>query len=231
MKIKNNIAGHNLLRTVSLLGMLALVTAGCSTYNPYTGDKQTSKATKGAVIGAVSGAVIGAVTGDDARERKKRALIGAGVGGIAGGSVGYYMDVQEAKLREQLAGTGVSVTRNGDNITLNMPGNITFATNSADINSNFYAVLDSVYLVLKEYNKTVVEAAGHTDSTGADAYNQSLSERRASSVTAYLRNKGISDLRLLTIGYGEMRPIADNNTESGRMQNRRVELTLLPVVE
>lgn len=228
MKIKNS--QTKLLRSVSTMALVALMTTACSTYNPYTGDKQTSKATKGAVIGAVSGAVLGALTGDDSRERKKRALIGAGVGGIAGGSVGYYMDVQEAKLREQLQGTGVSVTRDGDNITLNMPGNITFATNSADINSNFYAVLDSVGLVLKEYDKTVVETAGHTDSTGSDQYNQSLSERRAGSVAAYLNNRGVKTNRLLTVGYGEAYPIADNGTESGRMANRRVELTLLPLV-
>jgi len=231
MKLLKNTAGIKYLRTISLLAMVAILTSACSTYNPYTGDKQTSKATKGAVIGAVSGAVLGVITGDDARERKKRALIGAGVGGIAGGSVGYYMDVQEAKLREQLAGSGVSVSRDGDNITLNMPGNVTFATDSSDLNSGFYNTLDSVSLVLNEYDKTVVELAGHTDSTGSEQYNQSLSERRAASVSGYLYNKGISDARLLTIGYGEAYPVADNGSEAGRDMNRRVELTLLPLVE
>jgi len=215
----------------SVVALSAMITTGCTTYNPYSGDEQTSKATKGAIIGAVSGAVLGALTGDDSRERKKRALIGAGVGGIAGGSVGYYMDVQEAKLREQLQGSGVSVTRDGDNIMLNMPGNITFATNSSSLNANFYNVLDSVSLVLTEYDKTVVELAGHTDSTGSDQYNQSLSEKRAGSVSAYLNNKGVNVNRLLTVGYGEGFPIADNGSEAGRDANRRVELTLLPIVD
>ncbi|MBT8141480.1 MAG: OmpA family protein [Gammaproteobacteria bacterium] len=230
MTTTNKFAGKKLVRTLSVLGVTALMTTACSTYNPYTGEKQTSKATKGAVIGAVSGAVLGVITGDDARERKKRALIGAGVGGIAGGSVGYYMDVQEAKLRDQLAGTGVGVTRDGDNITLNMPGNITFATDSSNLNSGFYNTLDSVALVLAEYDKTVVELAGHTDSTGSDEYNQSLSQRRASSVSSYLANKGVNSNRLLTIGYGESAPIADNSSPAGREMNRRVELTLLPIV-
>ncbi len=227
----NNFSKHKVTRLFSVIALTAVMTTGCTTYNPYSGDEQTSKATKGAIIGAVSGAVLGALTGDDSRERKKRALIGAGVGGIAGGSVGYYMDVQEAKLREQLRGSGVSVSRDGDNIVLNMPGNITFATNSSDLNGNFFSVLDSVSLVLNEYDKTVVELAGHTDSTGSDQYNQSLSERRAGTVSAYLNNKGINLNRLLVVGYGEAYPIADNSSESGREANRRVELTLLPIVE
>jgi len=219
------------LKLVSTLAIAAMLSTACTTYNPYTGDAQTSKATKGAIIGAVSGAVVGVLTGDDSRERRKRALIGAGVGGVAGGGVGYYMDVQEAKLREQLAGSGVGVTRNGDEIVLNMPGNITFATNSADVNGNFYEVLDSVSLVLNEYGKTVVELAGHTDSSGADDYNQALSVRRAGSVAAYLKSRGIDELRLYTLGYGESRPIASNSTEDGKQANRRVEVTLVPIVE
>ena len=148
---------------------------------------------------------------------------------MAGGGVGYYMDVQEAKLREQLQGTGVSVTRVGDEIILNMPGNVTFATNSADVKSDFYGVLNSVSLVLKEYEKTVIEVAGHTDDRGSDSYNQSLSVRRAASVGQYLQTQGIDNLRLITVGYGESRPIADNATDMGRQQNRRVELTLAPI--
>ena len=199
--------------------------AGCQTTNPYTGEQQTSKAAKGAGIGAAAGAVVGLITGDDSKERKERALIGAGVGALAGGSVGYYMDVQEAKLRQQLQGTGVSVTRMGDNITLNMPGNITFKTDSADLNSSFFSVLDSVSLVLKEYEKTIVEVAGHTDSTGSDQYNQALSERRAQTVATYLGGKGVMQQRMITIGAGEGRPVATNDTADGRQLNRRVELT------
>ena len=207
----------------------ALVIAGCETTNPYTGQQQTSKAAKGAGIGAAAGAVVGLLTGHDAKQRRERALIGAGVGALAGGSVGYYMDVQEAKLRQQLQGTGVSVTRMGDNITLNMPGNITFKTDSADLNANFFKVLDSVGLVLKEYEKTIVEVAGHTDSTGSTEYNQALSERRAQTVAQYLSGKGVIDQRIITIGAGEARPVATNDTSEGRQLNRRVELTLAPI--
>jgi outer membrane protein OmpA-like peptidoglycan-associated protein len=157
---------------------LAWALAACQTIDPYTGEQKTSNATKGAAVGAASGAVIGAIAGGD----RKGAAIGAGVGLLAGAGVGHYMDQQEAKLRAQLQGTGVSVTRRGDNIILNMPGNVTFATGQADIRSDFYPVLDSVGLVLEEFEKTLVEVVGHTDSTGSDAINQPLSERRAASV-------------------------------------------------
>ena len=163
---------------------LAIMLAGCETMDPYTGESETSKATKGALIGAAAGIVVGLASGDDAVDRRQRALIGAGVGALAGGAVGHYMDRQEMELRQELEGTGVSVTRNGDHITLNMPGNITFATDSADLNSGFFEVLGSVSKVLKEFDQTVVEVAGHTDSRGTDAYNQQLSERRAQTVTS-----------------------------------------------
>lgn len=202
--------------------------AGCTTVNPYTRESQTSKATKGAGIGAAAGAVAGLLTKGD---KLQNALIGAGVGALAGGGVGYYMDVQEAKLRQKLEGTGVSVTRMGDNITLNMPSSITFATNSADLNGQFYNALGGVAMVLKEYNKTVIEVAGHTDSTGSDQYNQQLSERRAASVANYLVGQGITQQRLLTVGAGESRPVASNDTEAGRAQNRRVEMTIVPITK
>jgi outer membrane protein OmpA-like peptidoglycan-associated protein len=214
-----------------MAAVAAMGLAGCQTTNPYTGEQQTSKAAKGAGIGAAAGAVVGLITGDDSKERRERALIGAGVGAVAGGSVGYYMDVQEAKLRQQLQGTGVSVTRMGENITLNMPGNITFKTDSADLNSNFFSVLDSVTLVLKEYNKTIVEVAGHTDSTGTTEYNQALSQRRAQTVATYLSGKGVLEQRIITVGAGEGHPVATNDTPDGRQLNRRVELTLAPITQ
>lgn len=207
----------------------AVFATACTTLDPYTREEQTSSATKGAMIGAGIGAVIGLISGDDAVERRQHALIGAGIGALAGGSVGYYMDQQEAKLRAELEGTGVSVTRIGDNITLNMPGNITFATDSSDLSPAFFDVLNSVGKVLQEYNKTVIEVAGHTDSTGSDAYNQSLSERRAASVASYLRGRGVLADRLITVGMGESRPIADNSTPAGRQANRRVEITMVPL--
>jgi outer membrane protein OmpA-like peptidoglycan-associated protein len=209
----------------------AVALAGCQTTNPYTGEQQTSKTAIGAGIGALAGAVLGAATGKDAKDRRKRALIGAGIGGLAGAGVGAYMDAQEAKLRQKLAGTGVSVTRQGDNIVLNMPGNITFRTGSADLNADFFKVLDGVGLVVEEYNKTLIVVEGHTDSVGSDDANQALSERRAMSVGQYLTSKGINGQRLLTAGFGEARPIASNDSDAGRSQNRRVEVRLEPVTQ
>ena len=206
--------------------MLVIFVSGCTTVNPYTREEQTSKAAKGAGIGAAAGAVIGLLTKGD---KLQNALIGAGVGAIAGGGVGYYMDVQEAKLRQKLEGTGVSVTRIGDNITLNMPSSITFASNSSDLNAQFYNALDGVSMVLKEYEKTVIEVAGHTDSSGSDQYNQSLSQRRAQSVASYLSSHGVQGTRLMTVGAGESHPVASNDTEQGKAANRRVEMTIVPV--
>ncbi|MEZ5564304.1 MAG: OmpA family protein [Gammaproteobacteria bacterium] len=221
-----------LLRSTALvMAVSTLVVAGCMTYDPYTGDKQVSKTTKGAAAGAGVGAIIGLIVGDSSSERKRRAIQLAAAGGLAGGAVGNYMDRQEAKLRAQLQGTGVSVTRNGDDIILNMPGNVTFQTDSADINANFYDVLNSVAIVLKEFDKTVVDVAGHADSTGRADYNMQLSQRRAGSVSSYLAAQGINSQRLITVGYGDTRPIASNSTVEGRAQNRRVEITLQPITK
>jgi outer membrane protein OmpA-like peptidoglycan-associated protein len=211
------------------LTVLAVFVTGCETLDPYTREEKTSKATKGALIGAATGAVVGLISGDDAVERRQRALILAGVGALAGGAIGNYQDRQEAALRAELEGTGVSVTRIGDNITLNMPGNVTFATDSSDLSPAFFDVLNSVGKVLGEYEQTVVEVAGHTDSTGSESYNQSLSERRAQSVTGYLTSQGVIRERLITVGMGELRPVADNGTAEGRQANRRVEITMVPI--
>lgn len=207
----------------------ALLGAACTTLDPYTREERTARAQRQAVIGAVSGAVAGLITGDSSMERKKRALVGAGLGALTGAAVGSYMDRQEARLRAELDRTGVSVTRVGDNITLNMPGNITFATDSADLNASFYEVLNSVSIVLNEFEQTVIEIAGHTDSTGSDSYNQQLSERRAASVAAYLGTRSVLGDRIIEVGMGEARPIATNETTDGRQANRRVELTLVPL--
>lgn len=214
---------------VAVIYFVSVFLVACTTVNPYTGEEQTSKAVIGAGAGAAAGAVAGLISGDDSRERRKHALIGAGVGALAGGSVGYYMDVQEAKLREKLAGTGVSVTRDGDNIILNIPGNVTFAVNSAHINSDFYDVLNSVTLVINEFDKTLVEIMGHTDSTGSEEYNQKLSELRAHSVSKYFKSRDIQPVRLATYGYGETYPVASNDDDSGRRLNRRVEIALVPL--
>lgn len=209
---------------------LTMVMSGCATYTGQTNAPDDPNRTqRGALIGAAVGAVAGLLTGDDATERRQRALVGAGVGGLAGGAVGAYQDRQEAELRRQMAGTGVDVVRQGDNITLNMPENITFAFDSASLNSRFYPILDNVASTLNQYNQTIVEVAGHTDSKGTEAYNQNLSERRAGAVAGYLGAKGVMRERIITVGAGESRPIASNDTEAGRAQNRRVEITLVPV--
>jgi outer membrane protein OmpA-like peptidoglycan-associated protein len=210
------------------LGVVIALSA-CSTLDPYTREEKTAKAQRQAVIGSVAGAVAGLITGDSSMERKKRALVGAGLGALAGAGVGNYMDRQEAKLRAELERTGVSVTRQGDNITLNMPGNITFRTDSSDLNAQFFDVLNSVATVVNEFNQTVIEVAGHTDSTGSDQYNQQLSERRADAVASYLKTRSVRADRIITVGEGEKRPIASNDTDAGRQQNRRVELTLVPL--
>ena len=225
---KFNLTGKT--KWIYLMGGIFLASA-CTTIDPYTREEKTSKATTGAIIGAVGGAVVGAVSGDDSRDRRNRALIGAGIGALAGGAVGYYMDVQEAKLRKQLEGTGVRVVRNGDNITLVMPGNVTFDVDKADIKASFYPVLDSVALVVDEYDKTIIDVVGHTDSTGSQQYNQALSERRADSVARYLISQKVDRVRIETFGMGETRPIASNATAEGRQLNRRVELTLIPVTK
>ncbi|MFW2404187.1 MAG: OmpA family protein [Gammaproteobacteria bacterium] len=219
------------LRRIAGITLISFLATACTTLDPYTQESKTSNAAKGAAIGAAAGAAVGLISGDDSAERKKRALILAGVGALAGGGIGYYMDQQEMKLRQRLEGTGVSVTRIGDNITLNMPGNVTFAVDSGDISAQFYPILDSVGLVLEEFNQTFVEVAGHTDSSGPTDYNQRLSERRAESVAAYLVSRNINRERLITIGGGENYPIASNSTEAGKAENRRVELTIVPVTD
>ena len=212
-------------RTVALATAITLALAGCQTTDPYTGEQKTSNTAKGAGIGAVGGAIAAAIISG----KRKNVLLAAGLGALAGGAVGNYMDRQEAKLRAQLQNTGVSVTRVGDTVILNMPGNVTFATNSSNISADFYAVLDSVALVINEFEKTYVDVIGHTDSTGSEDYNQQLSVARASSVARYLESQKVLPERVLTTGLGQNAPIADNDTQEGRALNRRVEIKLTPL--
>jgi len=211
-------------------GLAALSLSACTTMNAYTGDSQLSNTAGGAMVGAGTGAVVGAfagaATGNDPRIA---ALIGAGLGGLTGAAVGHYMDQQEAELRAQLQSTGVSVTRVGNQIILNMPSNITFQTDSATVNAGFNDTLVSVGLVLKKFNKTVVDVTGHTDNTGSDAHNQDLSQRRAVAVATILANQGVDQRRFYIEGKGESDPIASNANEAGRSQNRRVEIQISPI--
>ena len=217
------------MKKLALARAMTAAFAGCTT-DPYTGEAKLSNTVGGAGIGAGLGAgagyLIGRATGVDAG---RAALVGAGVGLLSGAGVGAYMDNQEAKLRAQLQGTGVSVTRVGDRIILNMPSNITFPTDQASILPAFYPTLNSVALVLKEYDRSIVDVYGHTDSQGSDAYNLQLSQQRASSVGQYLARQGIDPRRLNMQGFGESRPVASNATEAGRAQNRRVEIAISPL--
>lgn len=220
------------LITLAVVAALSASISGCQTLDAYTGEQKTSSATKGGAIGAGIGALVGYVSARDksSRDRRKAILVGAGVGGLSGAAVGGYMDKQESRLRAQMEGTGVSVTRVGDEVILNMPGNITFASADSSLKPDFAEVLNSVVLVLNEFNQTLIEVAGHTDSVGSETSNQTLSYQRASSVGNYLIDQGgINFDRVMTVGRGEGSPIADNKTADGRQLNRRVELTLIPV--
>ncbi|MEM0900232.1 MAG: OmpA family protein [Pseudomonadota bacterium] len=212
-------------RPIALVAIAALTLSACTT-DPVTGQPKVSNTAGGAVIGAAVGAAAGTLAGGDDR---RNALIGAGIGALAGGGIGAYMDRQEAELRQQLAATGVSVTRVGNNIVLNMPSNITFPVNGDQIEASFVPTLNSVGIVLRRFNQTLVNISGHTDSTGDDASNLALSQRRAQSVSSYLAAQGINSQRFFTVGFGEQRPIADNGSEAGRAQNRRVEIELVPL--
>ncbi|MEW4467577.1 OmpA family protein [Parasphingorhabdus sp. JC815] len=216
-----------ILLTALSISSLALA-SGCTT-NPETGNRVLSKAAIGGVGGALGGYLLGDLIGGK-RDRTEK-IIGAGLGGLAGAGVGYYMDEQEKKLRQQTAGTGVDVTRDGDNLILNMPSNVTFPVDSAAIQPQFQRTLGEVANTLTQYEKSYIDVYGHTDSTGSDSYNQSLSERRAASVANFLSNGGVQRARIETRGFGESQPIATNSTAEGRAENRRVELRIVPIRE
>lgn len=210
---------------------LAVGMTACTTTDPYTGEQKASNKARNAAIGAAGGAILGAVIANNTGggDATKGAIIGATTGGLTGGAIGAYQDRQEEALRRELGSTGVRVQRVGDTITLVMPGNITFDTNQSDIRADFFRTLNSVSTVLAEFDQTMVLVEGHTDSTGSDAYNDTLSVARAESVGNYLAAQGVSAGRIDARGYGERQPIADNQTPQGRAQNRRVEIDLVPV--
>lgn len=216
---------HSMITAVTLG---ALVLPSCTTVDPYTGQRKTSNATMGTAIGAAGGALTGALLGKRHGKSRDYAIRGAILGGLGGGAVGYYMDQQEAQIRRQLQGTGVSVTRQGNDIILNMPSDITFRTGSSQIQPRFEQTLTSVALVLKKFNKTQISVIGHTDSVGTASYNQRLSVERARSVASSLNARGVAGYRTLISGRGESSPIASNNTAAGKAKNRRVELRIVP---
>lgn len=212
-------------KTVLAIVATAVLMSACTT-DPYTGEQKVSNTAGGAVLGGLAGAALGTLAGGNDR---RNALIGAGIGALAGGAVGSVMDQNENELRAQLQGTGVSVTRAGDQIILNMPSDITFAVDQDAVKPSFYSVLNSVGLVLKKFKQTTVDVYGHTDSTGSDQHNFDLSQRRALAVANYLSAQGVDSRRFAVTGFGESRPVASNGTAEGRAQNRRVEIQLSPL--
>lgn len=219
------LSSHKLAASGSL-ALLLIATTACTT-DPTTGERKVSKAAIGGVGGLAAGYLLGDLIGG--RRDRTEKIVGAGIGALAGAGIGAYMDAQERKLRERTAGTGVDVIREGDNLTLRMPSGITFAYDDASVQPQFRPTLDEVASVLAEYPKTYIDVMGHTDSDGSEAYNQALSDRRARSVADYLLSRGVQSARVATRGYGEMQPIASNETVEGKAANRRVEIKLVPV--
>lgn len=208
------------LCAVSLVSLSACVT------DPNTGERKVSRTAIGGIGGALGGALLGGLIGG-----KTGRIVGAGIGGVAGGVIGYQKDKQIKELREQTAGTGVDVTEtdNGQAILVNLPNGVTFDVDSSAVKPGFRDTLDRVAASLVQYPNSLIDVYGHTDSTGSDAYNQALSERRADSVASYLVSRGVESARLEALGYGETQPIASNDTVEGRAQNRRVEIKIVPV--
>ncbi len=208
-------------KIILLLCVIAI--AGCQSVDPYTSEKQFNQTSKYALGGVLAGAVAGQIAGKDT----EATLTGAALGGLTGAGVGYYFDRQEAALRAELQRTGVSIKRTDNKLELVMPGNLTFSTSSADINSDFYEVLDSVAKVMNQYNKTNIFISGHTDNTGKDSYNMTLSKHRADSVAKYLQSRMVATERITTEGLGSKYPIDSNSTLQGREKNRRVEIEII----
>jgi len=216
-------------RIMMAAGLAAMLTTTACTTDPETGQKRMSKAAIGGIGGALGGYLLGDLVGG--RHDRTEKILGAGIGAIAGAGIGSYMDEQERKLRQQTAGSGVDVIRQGDDLLLRMPSGITFAFNDASVQPQFRPTLDEVSSILSQYPKTYIDVYGHTDSDGSDAYNQTLSERRAQSVAGYLPSHGVQSARIATRGFGETQPIASNATEEGKAANRRVEIKISPVTE
>ena len=219
----------NAIATTAVLAGSMLL-ASCASYTGQTSAPDDPNRTRNnALIGAGIGAVAGLLSGNDATERRQRAMVGAGVGGLAGGTIGAYQDRQEAELRRQTAGTGIVVDREGDTIKLNLPDGVTFDFNRTELKPQFYPALNNVAATLREYNQTIVEVSGHTDNVGSAAVNQRISEERAQNVATYLIGQGLQRERFEIAGFGYRYPVADNSTEQGRALNRRVEIRIVPL--
>lgn len=223
-------------RNLVLAAVFAAMLSACATGGSYVQRDQYGNQTeqqnhtgRNALIGTAIGVAAGLLSGDSATERRQRAMVGAGIGALGGAAVGQYQDRQERALRDRTANTGIDVQRQGDNITLNLPDGITFDFNKTALKPQFYGALNGVASTLREYNQTIIEVVGHTDSIGSDAVNNRISKERADAVAAYLTGQGVQRERIETLGAGKSYPIADNSTDGGRAQNRRVEIRVIPL--
>jgi len=212
-------------RKLVFVVITAMVVAGCA--QPMT--KTQKGAAVGTGIGAATGAVAGQAISHDTKGTLIGAAIGAAVGGLAGGGIGRMMDNQETAFRQQLAGVeGANIQRNVNTLALTFKSDTLFDVDSSALKPGSYTEINRVATVLNQYPQTKITVAGHTDSTGSEAYNQQLSERRAAAVKNALVGQGVDPARMNAIGYGETSPVADNSTDYGRQLNRRVQITITP---
>jgi len=229
-KILGGIGNDMIRKPILLAAASAMLLAGCTPtwLNNDAGNLRNS--VKGGAAGAAAGALAGLVYASVAnKDVRTAALVGAGLGALTGTGVGIYMDKQEEELRAGLSDSGVTVTRQGDNIILNMPSSITFGVDQSEVQTQFHEVLTSVSVILQRYPKTLVDVYGHTDSSGSDEHNLELSNKRAMSVANYVSERGVDPRRIYVTGYGETQPIASNATEAGKASNRRVEIQIAPL--
>lgn len=213
---------------VSSFAVLSLVTVSACVTDPNTGERKVSRTAIGGGAGALAGLLLGGLIGGGTGR-----IVGAGIGGIAGAAVGYTMDKQIKELKESTAGSGVDISEadNGQSILVNLPEGVTFDVGSYTLKPQFRTTLDQISDSLKQYPDSLIDVYGHTDSTGSDAFNQTLSENRARTVASYLATRGVSSARIRSQGFGETMPVADNATEEGRRQNRRVEIKIVPITQ
>ena len=213
---------------VSSFAAFSLLTVSACVTDPNTGEKKVSRTAIGGVGGALGGMLLGGLIGG-----KTGRIVGAGIGGVAGAAVGYQMDKQIKELKEQTAGSGVDVTETdgGQAILVNLPDGVTFDVGSYTLKPEFRATLDKVAESMIQYPNSLIDVYGHTDSTGSDAFNQTLSENRARTVANYLISRGVSAARVRSQGFGETMPVASNDTVEGRSKNRRVEIKIVPVTQ
>lgn len=216
------------IKITALAAASSLMLAGCVT-DPVTGERRVNQSVYTGAAGAGLGAALGAVLGGS--NNRTEVLVGTGIGAVAGTAVGVYLENQRKKLEEATEGTGIEVENTGEALLLNMPGEITFGTDSSMIQPEFRPTLNEIANVLNEYESSFVDVYGHTDSDGSDQYNQQLSERRAQSVADYLISRGVVRQRIATRGFGESQPVASNATASGKAQNRRVEIKIVPITD